>query len=136
MARAPAPAASQAQDAMDRAIHDATVRGWAAGGGEVDGVYGLYWSSNCLWLAGAERDDAPDGVVRRNADGHAIPWNDLDTETAHTATELGQHLVPGVTLHAVQPTTVNGHDRALHVNQIILAQLLAVLSIKQTLCHS
>jgi hypothetical protein len=44
--------------------------------------------------------------------------------------------VPGVTLHAVQPATVNGHDRALHINQIILAQLLAVLSIKQTLCHS
>jgi len=110
---------------MDRAIHDAKVRGWVAGGREGDGVYGLCWSSNCLWLAGAERDDAPDGVVRRNADGHAIARNDFDTEAAHSTTELGQHFMAGVTLHSVEPATVHGDDGALHVNQIILAQLLA-----------
>ena len=135
MAQAPAPAASQAQDAMDRAIHDAKVRGWVAGGGEVDGVYGLYWSSNCLWLAGAERDDAPDRVVRRNADGHAITRDDFDTEAAHSTTELGQHFMAGVTLHSVKPATVHGDDGALHVNQIILAQLLANPFCRQTLCH-
>jgi hypothetical protein len=30
-----------------------------------------------------------------------------------------------VTLHAVKTAAVNRHDRALHVNQIILAQLLS-----------
>ena len=78
-----------------------------------------------FWLARAERDDAPDGVVRRNADGHAIARNDFDTEAAHSAAELRQHFVAGITLHPVQPTTVHGDDSALHVNQIILAQLLA-----------
>ena len=29
-----------------------------------------------------------------------------------------------ITLHAIQPAAVNRYDRALHVNQIILAQLL------------
>ena len=120
---------------MDRAIHDAKVRGWVAGGREVDGVYGLYWSSNCLWLAGAECNDAPNGVVRRNADGHAIARNDFDTEAAHSTTELGQHFMAGVTLHSVEPATVHGDDGALHVNQIILAQLLANPFCRQTLCH-
>jgi hypothetical protein len=120
---------------MDRAIHDAKVRGWVAGGREGDGVYGLCWSSNCLWLAGAECNDAPDGVVRRNADGHAIARNDFDTEAAHSTTELGQHFMAGVTLHSVEPATVHGDDGALHVNQIILAQLLANPFCRQTLCH-
>ena len=136
MARALALAVSRKQDARARAIPDANVRGQSAGACELDGVYLLYWSSNCVWLARAERDDAPDGVVRRNADGHPIARNDFDTKAAHSTAELGQHLVAGVTLHPVQPATVHGDDSALHVNQIILAQLLAVLSIKQTLCHS
>jgi hypothetical protein len=29
-----------------------------------------------------------------------------------------------VALHAIEPAAVDRHDRALHVNQIILAQLL------------
>ena len=78
-----------------------------------------------FWLARAECDDAPDGVVRRNADGHSIARNDFDTEAAHSAAELGQHFVAGVTLHAVKPSAMHGYDGALHVNQIILAQLLA-----------
>src|SRR2546428_13439143 len=36
----------------------------------------------------------------------------------------------GVALHAVQPAAVDRHHGALHVNQIILAQLLAILSNK------
>src|ERR1700730_3470320 len=87
-------------------------------------------------LAGAERDDAPDGVVRRNADGHPIARNDFDTEAAHSTADLGQPLVAGVTLHPVQPATVHGDDGALHVNQIILAQLLANPFCRQTLCHT
>ena len=42
------------------------------------------------------------GIVRRDADGHAISWNDLDAEAAHSAAQLGQHFVAGVTLHTVQ----------------------------------
>ena len=125
MARARAPSVSRVRDEMERAIHDANIRGRLAGACEVDGVDRLCWSSNCLWLAGAERDDAPDGVVRRDADGHPIARNDFDTEAAHSTAELGQHLVAGITLHAVEPATVHGDDGALHVNQIILAQLLA-----------
>ena len=46
----------------------------------------LYQSSNCIWLACTERDDAPDGIVRRDADGNAISRNDLDAEAAHAPT--------------------------------------------------
>jgi hypothetical protein len=106
-------------------MDDAHVRGRRAGDCGVENAYGLYWNSNCVWLAGTERDDAPDGVVRRNADCHAVPRDDFDTEAAHSTTELGQHLMAGVTLHSVEPATVHGDDGALHVNQIILAQLLA-----------
>jgi hypothetical protein len=41
-----------------------------------------------------------------------------------------------VALHAVQPATVHRDHGALHINEIILAQLLARPSFKQTLCHS
>ena len=84
----------------------------------------LSLSSNCLWLACAEGDDAPDRVVRRNAYGHAISRHHLDSKAAHPAAQLGKHLVTLVTLDAVKTPAVNRHDRALHVNQIILAQLL------------
>ena len=101
---------------------DANGRGRLAGAFEVDGVYRLCWNSNCLWLAGAERDDAPDRIVRRNAYRYAIARNDFNTEAAHSAAELGQHFVAGVALHAVKTATVNRHNRALHVNEIVLAQ--------------
>ena len=122
MARAPAPAASQAQDAMDRAIHDARVRGWVAGGREVDGVYGLYWNSNCLWLAGAERDDAADRVVRGNPNRDAVAGNHFDAKAAHTAAQLGEHFMPGVALNSIKPSAVHRHYRSLHVDQIVFAQ--------------
>ena len=103
----------------------ANVPGLPAGAVEVAGVYRLYWNSNCLWLACAECDDAPDGIVRRDADGHPIAGNDFDTEAAHAAAELGQHFVARIALHPIKPATVHSDDGALHVNKIILAQLLA-----------
>ena len=76
-----------------------------------------------FWLACAEGDDAPDRIVRRHADGHAISRNDLDSEAAHSAAELGEYFVTGVALHTVKPAAVNCDDCALHVNEIVLAQL-------------
>ena len=65
------------------------------------------------------------GLVRGHPDGHSIPRNHLDSETAHAAAQLGEHLVALVTLHAVQTAAVDRYHGALHVNQIILAQLLS-----------
>ena len=89
------------RDATARAIPGANVRARLDGAFVVIRVYGWCWNSNCLWLAGAERDDAPDRIVRRNAYRYAIARNDFNTEAAHSAAELGQHLVAGVALHAV-----------------------------------
>jgi hypothetical protein len=75
-----------------------------------------------FWLTGPEGDDAPDRIVRRDADGDAIPRNYLDAEAAHSSAELGQHFVAGVALHSVKAATVDGNHGALHVNQIVLAQ--------------
>ena len=75
-------------------------------------------------LASAEGDDAPDRIVRRNADRDAIAWHHLDSKAAHSAAQLCQHLVSLIALHTVKTAAVNRHDRALHVDQIILAQLL------------
>ena len=85
-------------------------------------VYRLCWNSNGIWLACTERDDAPDRIVRGNSHGYPIAWNHFNSEAAHATAELGQHFVSGVTLHAVKPAAVNRHDRALHVDQIVLAQ--------------
>src|SRR5206468_6702357 len=76
----------------------------------------------CPWLAGPEGDDAAHGIVGRNTYGHPIAWHHLDSEAAHPAAQLGEHLMAGITLHAVQPAAVHRHDSALHVDQIILAQ--------------
>jgi hypothetical protein len=76
-------------------------------------------------LASAEGDDASDRIVRRHADGDAIPWNHLDSEAAHAAAQLGEDLMALVALHAVQTAAVDRYHSALHVNQIILAQLLS-----------
>src|SRR5262249_52558156 len=82
-------------------------------------------SSNRFWLACSEGDDAANGIVWRNADGHAVARDYLDAEAAHSAAELGQHLVACITLHAVKTAAVDRDHGALHINQIILAQLLA-----------
>ena len=87
------------------------------------GVVGrLNQGSNCMWLAGTERDDAPDGIVRGNADRHTISRDNLDAEAAHPAAQLGKHFVAGVALHAVKTAAVDRDHRPLHVNQIVLAQ--------------
>ena len=75
-----------------------------------------------FWLAGAEGNDAPDRIVRRHADGHAISRNYLDAEAAHSAAELGEDFVAGIALHAVKPAAVNRYHGALHINEVVLAQ--------------
>ena len=80
-------------------------------------------------LASPEGDDAADWIVRRHANGHAIAGHDLDAEAAHAAAQLCQHFVTGITLHAVESAAVHCDDRALHVDEIVLAQKpLAILS--------
>src|SRR5579863_3857802 len=59
----------------------------------------LYWNSNSLRLACPEGNDASNRVVRRDADGDAVPGNNLNAEAAHAAAELSEHFVSGVTLH-------------------------------------
>ena len=83
----------------------------------------LCWSSNVFWLAGPEGNDAADRIVRRYANGHAISGNNLDSEAAHPAAQLGKHFMSGVALHAVKPAAVDRYDCALHVNEIVLAQM-------------
>ena len=87
-----------------------------------------------IWLASPEGDDAPDGIVRRHADGHAISGDDLDAEAAHAAAQLRQYFMAGVALHAVKTTTVNRHDRTLHVNEIVLAQTASVPFLLNNYC--
>jgi len=77
--------------------------------------------------ASAEGDDAANGIVRGDANRHAITWNYLDPETTHTAAQLRKHFVALVAVHAVKATAVDRHDRALHINQIVLAQMLSFL---------
>src|SRR3990170_602894 len=79
-------------------------------------------------LASSEGDDASDGIVGGDSNGDSIARHHLDSEAAHAAAQLGKYLVTLVTLHAIESAAVNRHDRALHVNQIILAQLLSFQS--------
>jgi hypothetical protein len=77
------------------------------------------------FLASAERNDAPDRIVRGYPDGDAVPWNNLDSKTAHTAAQLCEDLVALVALHAVETAGVDRNHGTLHVDEIILAQLLS-----------
>ena len=99
-----------------------------------DGECWLCWNSNVFWLASPEGDNAPDGIVRRHADGHAIPGDDLDAEAAHPAAQLGQDFMASVTLHTVQPAAVDRYDCALHVNEIVLAQTASVPFLLNNYC--
>src|SRR6185295_8664019 len=104
--------------AVGRAVsaRDADVR---AAAGAIRGATGNFWlcsSSNGSGLARSEGDDAPDRIVRRDADGHSISWNHLDAEAAHSTAQLGQHFVAGVALHAIESAAVHRNHRALHVN--------------------
>jgi hypothetical protein len=82
------------------------------------------WEFKTWFLASAEGDNAPHGIVGRHSHRYAIPWDDFDAEAAHPAAQLGEHLVALVTLHTVKTAAVDRYHGALHVNQIILAQLL------------
>ena len=70
----------------------------------------------CPDLTRAECDDAADRVVRRDPDGHAVAWNNLDTETAHAAAQLCEHFVPGVALNSIETSAMDRHDCSLHVD--------------------
>ena len=85
----------------------------------------VVWEFKTVFLASTEGDDSADRVVGGNPDSHTIAWNHLDSEAAHPAAQLGEHLVALVALHAVQAAAVNRYHGTLHVNQIILAQLLS-----------
>ena len=93
----------------------------AAGGSDV-----LCSNSNWVALASAERDDAPHRIVRRDANRHAIAWNNFDAEAAHTAAELREHFVACVALDPVEPAAVHRYHRSLHVDEIVLAQIAKV----------
>src|SRR5918995_1888950 len=87
--------------------------------------------------ASAEGDDAANGIVWRDADGHPISRNHLDPEAAHAAAQLCEDLVALVTLHAVKPAAMDRHHGTLHINQIVLAQMLSFPTIKDcATCHS
>ena len=86
----------------------------------------LYWNSKQFWLASAEGNDASHGIVGRDAYRDAISGDYLDPEAAHAAAQLGQDFVAGVALHAVKTAAVNRHDRALHVDEIVLAQMASI----------
>ena len=73
-------------------------------------------------LSGPEGDDAADRVVGRHADRDAITWNNFDPETAHTAAQLCEYFVSRIALHAIEAARVDGHDSALHVDQIVFTQ--------------
>src|SRR5262245_8226116 len=87
-------------------------------------VYGnrVLYSSD-LKLPSAERNDAADGIVRRDADGHAISRDDLDAEAAHPAAQLRQYLVARIDLHTVEAAAVDGNHGALDIYQVVLAQI-------------
>jgi hypothetical protein len=73
-------------------------------------------------LSGSEGNDPADRIVRGYADCHAISWNNFDSKAAHPATQLRQHFMAGVALHAVQTARVNRNYGSLHVYQIVFAQ--------------
>src|SRR5438034_9230196 len=87
-----------------------------------------------FWLAGPEGDDAADRIVRRNSHGDASPRDHLDAKPPHSAAELCQHFMASVALHAIEPAAVHRDYGTLHVDKIILAQLLAC-PFRQLLCH-
>lgn len=76
--------------------------------------------------AGAEGDDASHGVVGGHADRDAIAGHHFDSKPPHAPAQLCQHFLARFALHAVESTTVNGHNRPLHVNQIVFAQCFKI----------
>ncbi len=80
------------------------------------------WPSRVSRLSCAERDDAANRIVWRNADGDAITGDDFDAEAAHPAAQLREDFMSGIALDAIQPARVDSDDDALHVDKIIFAQ--------------
>lgn len=80
------------------------------------------WNRRTCLLAGSKCNDAADRVVRRDADGHAISWNYLDTKAAHAAAQLREDFVTGVALNAVETAAVHRDHCSLHIDQIVFAQ--------------
>jgi hypothetical protein len=85
-------------------------------------------------LSGPEGDDAADRVIWRYPDRHAITWNNFDPEAAHTPAQLCEHFVSRVALHAVKAAGMNGHDGALHVDQIVFTQYLVLFAADALRC--
>jgi hypothetical protein len=83
-------------------------------------------------LSRPEGDDAADRVVWRYTDSHAITWNNFDSEAAHTAAQLREDFVSRITLHAIETAGVDGHDGALHVDQIVFTQYLILRDVGAT----
>jgi hypothetical protein len=77
-------------------------------------------------LTGTEGDDAANGIVRRDANGDTISRHDFDSESAHAAAQLGENLVTRVALHTIQAAAVNSHDRALHIDEVVLTQSASI----------
>jgi hypothetical protein len=75
-------------------------------------------------LTGPEGDDSANRVVGRDADSDAIAGDDLDTEAAHPAAQLGENFVTCVALDAIKAARMDGNNGALHINQIVFAQQL------------
>ena len=83
---------------------------------------GCRFSTQNNWLSCAEGNDSADRVIWGNADGDAVAGDDLDAEAAHPTAQLRQYLVARIALHAVQPAGMHGHDRSLHIYEIVLTQ--------------
>ena len=73
-------------------------------------------------LSGSEGNDPADRVIRGYTDCHSVSGNDFDSEAAHPATQLRQHFMARIALHAVQTARVNRNYGSLHVYQIVFAQ--------------
>ena len=67
-------------------------------------------------LSGAERDDAADRIVGRDAHRHAVTGDDLDAEAPHPAAQLGEHFVTRIALHAIESAGMHRHHCSLHVD--------------------
>ena len=87
-------------------------------------------------LPGAERDDAANRIVGRDANGDSIPGNDLDSEASHPAAQLCENFVSGVALHSIQSAGVDRHDGPLHIYQVVFAQQLILSRFQQSVCHA
>ena len=73
-------------------------------------------------LPRAEGDDAANGVIRGDTNGHPIARHDFDAKSPHPPAQLCENLVPCVALDPIEPTRMDSDDRALHIYEIVFAQ--------------